>query len=59
MSGNGKQTCILNCLPKMRYKVSDSNNLEQGGVRFSFLVMMDHCCSKTMSVLNNPVNSKM
>lgn len=58
MSGNGKQTHILNCLPKMRYRVSDSSNLEQGSVRFSFLIIIDHCCSKLVSVLNNLIDSK-
>lgn len=55
MSGNGKQICILDCLPKMRYRVSDSSNLEQSGVKFSFLVIMDHSGDGIMSVLNNLV----
>lgn len=58
MSGNGKQTCISESLPKMKYGVSDSSNLEWDGVRFSFLVIMDYCCGGLVSVLNNPVDSK-
>lgn len=34
MSDNGKQTCFSDHLLKMRFWVSDSSNLEQGGVRF-------------------------
>lgn len=53
MSSNGKQTCISDHLPKMRFGVSDSSNLEQGGVWFSFWVNTDHCCGRIVSVLNN------
>lgn len=42
----------------MRCGVSDASNLEQGGVRFSFLVIIDHCCGGITSVLNNSVDSK-
>lgn len=58
MSGNGKQICILDCLPKMRYRVSDSSNLEQSGVKFSFLVITDYCGGGIVPVLNNLVDSK-
>lgn len=58
MSGNGKQICISDRLPKMRYRVSDSSNLEQGGAKFSFLVITDHCCGEIVSVLNNLVDRK-
>lgn len=35
MSGNEKQTHVMDHFPKMKYRVSDSSNLEQGGVQFS------------------------
>lgn len=58
MSGNGKQTCISDRLPKIRYGVSDSSNLEQGSVRFPSSVIMDYCCGGLVSVVNNPVDRK-
>lgn len=42
----------------MRYRVSDFSNLEYGGVRFFFLVIIDYCCGGVMFVLNNVVDSK-
>jgi hypothetical protein len=57
MSGNGKQTYISVCLPKVRFEISTSN-LEQGSVRVFFLVIMDHGCGRFVSVLDNPVNIK-
>lgn len=59
MSSNGKQTCISDPLPKMRFGVSDSSNLEQDGVRFSFWVNTDHCCGRIVSVLNNSDSKKL
>lgn len=42
----------------MRYRVSDSSNLEQSGVKFSFLVITDYCGGGIVPVLNNLVDSK-
>lgn len=50
MSGNGKQTCISDHLPKMMFGVSDSSNLEQDGVIFSFWVITGHCFGRIISV---------